>query len=449
MSHPDEPGMLELKEPPHSLEAEQSVLGALLCDAGSFDRIPFLREEHFYRHDHRLIFGALQSLIERGHGADMILVSERLKDQETLEKAGGFAYLGALAQNVPGVSGIVRYAELVRNKAILRQIIQHAQDLQEKAFSGAVEANDLADEAGAAFLGIQLDEGSEPVDIGHAVIEAVEVADNPVHGVPSGYQALDTRLGGLMPGDLVIIAGRPSMGKTALAMNIAEHVAAKQQVLVFSLEMTRAKLAGRMLRYHQRQLGSRDEAVDHLSRLHMTIDHSASIGLGHLRLRARRLKRTKGLALIVVDYLQLIVAKAENRTQEVSAVSRGLKAIAKELEVPIIAVAQLNRAVEGRADNRPVLADLRESGQIEQDADVIAFVYRDEYYRPETPWKGIAEVIFRKFRDGAVGTDHLDFIPELTRFRTREMPLPQPEATDNPKVRNFSDFKSKAAGDTT
>ncbi len=338
----------------------------------------------------------------------------------------------------------------MRNKAILRQIIQHAQDLQEKAFAGAVEASELADQAGAAFLGIQLDEGTEPVEIGQAIIEAVEVADNPVKGVSCGYQHIDSRLGGLMPGDLIIIAGRPSMGKTALAMNIAEHVAARQQVLVFSLEMTRSKIAGRMLRYHQQQLGSRDEAVDHCSRLRMTIDHSAAIGLGHLRLRARRLKRTKGLALIVVDYLQLIVSKAENRTQEVSAVSRGLKAIAKELDVPVIAVAQLNRGVEGRVDSRPMLSDLRESGQIEQDADVIAFVYRDEYYRPETPMKGIAEVIFRKHRDGAVGTDYFDFEPALTRFRTREMPLPKPEepAPETPRRAVVGvDFKRNAAGE--
>lgn len=438
-----------IKPPPHSIEAEQSLIGGLLIDNQAFDRVAFLDSKHFYRDDHRRIFEALRDLIERGRPADMVLLAEHLQARGDLEKTGGAAYLAALAQNTPSAFNLQRYAEVVRDKAILRELATRGMDVATRALAGAEDPHALAEEAGAAFLSIKLDSApSDMVPLGVALVEAVEAADNPVKGLSCGLPVLDRRFGGLLPGDFIVIAGRPSMGKTALAMNIAEHVAAKEVVAVFSLEMTRAKIAGRMLRYHQVQVG-RDRAVDHMDSLHLFIDHSAGITLGHMRLRLRRLKRARGgLGMVVIDYLQLLRAKAENRTQEVSEVSRGLKEIAKEFEVPVLAVAQLNRGAEGRSDARPVLSDLRESGQIEQDADIIAFVYRDEYYKPDTEWRGIAEIITRKNRDGAVGTDYLSFASEHTRFRPLDKELPKPSGpAAKGKVSNFEDFKSKAAGE--
>lgn len=440
-----------LRQPPHSLEAEQSVLGALMLDNQAYDRIGFLRAPHFYRHDHRLIFEAVVDLLERGRAADLVLTTEHMQQLGTLDKTGGAAYIGSLCQNVPSALNIRRYAELVRDKAITRELITKAMEVADQAFAPGIDPVQLAEEAGAAFLSIELDQQpSEMVGFGQATLEAVEWADNPVKGLPTSFRELDQILrGGMVAGDLIIIAGRPSMGKTALAMNIAEHVARTQRVAVFSLEMTRRKIATRSLRYYEAQLGGRDAAVDHLSALKLSIDDSPAIGLGHMRLRLRRLKRQHGLGLVVVDYLQLLHSKAENRTQEVSALSRGLKSIAKEFDVPVVAVAQLNRAAEGRTDRRPALSDLRESGQIEQDADVIAFVYREEYYHADTPWKGIAEVLVRKNRDGATDTAYLGFTPEYTHFHNREGLLPAREKDEGSKgrVASFDDFKNRAAGD--
>ena len=442
-----DPSLDVIKLPPHSTEAEQALLGGLMLDNQAVDRIGFLDAKHFYRDDHRRIFQALRDLIERGRPADMVLIAEYLQGHGDLDKTGGHAYLALLAQNTPSSFNIQRYAELVRDKAILRELAQRGSDIAGRALNGAEDPRTLAEEAGAAFLAIKLDVApSDMVPIGVALVEAVEAEDNPVKGLPTGFPILDRRYAGMQPGDLIVLAGRPSMGKTSLAMNIAEHVAANDVVAVFSLEMTRAKIAGRMLRYHQEKVG-RDMAVDHIDRLKLFIDHSAGITLGHIRLRLRRLKRARGLGMVVIDYLQLLRAKAENRTQEVSEVSRGLKEIAKEFEVPVLAVAQLNRGAEGRSDARPVLSDLRESGQIEQDADIIAFVYRDEYYKPDTEWRGIAEIITRKNRDGAVGTDHLSFTSEYTRFSPLDRELPKRGPAPKGKVSNFEDFKSKAAGE--
>ncbi len=436
-----------LRLPPHSSESECAVLGVLLLRGDVFDRISFLEAKHFYRDSHRLIYEALRELLERGSGADMVLVSDRLEKQGALEKAGGFAYLAALAQNAPSAANIARHAQVVREKAILRELAHKGGDIAARALAGVEEPLALAEEAGAAFLGIRLDSApAEMAPVGVALTEAVEAADNPVKGLPTGYSDVDRRYGGLLAGDLIVIAGRPSMGKTAFAMNIAEHIAQDVTVAVFSLEMTRAKLAGRMLRWHTEALGSRDAAVDHIGSRKLWIDHSPAVSLGHIRLRLRRLKRTQGLGLVVVDYLQLISERAENRTQEVSAISRGLKAIAKEFEVPVVAVAQLSRQVESRTDHRPQLSDLRESGQVEQDADIISFVYREELYKPDTEWRGIAEIITRKNRDGATGTDHLTFVSEYTRFLPLDKPLPERQEPRS-KVANFTDFKSKAAGE--
>ena len=433
--------------PPCSVESEQAVLGALLLNNSAYDRIPFLKPQHFYRFEHRLIFEAVQLLMEQGRTADTVLTAEALERREELDKTGGLVYLIELQQSAPSAASIAQYAEIIREKAILRELQAKAMDVYGKALESGADPMALADEAGAAFLGIQVDQQPQDmVGFGAAIVEALEWMDNPVKGLPTGLPSLDDLVTALVPGDLIVIAGRPSMGKTALAMNIAEHVAKHEHVAIFSLEMTRKKIAARALKFHESALG-RDGGVDHLSGLKLHIDDTPAISLGHMRLRLRRLKRTAGLALVVVDYLQLMVAKAENRTQEVSTLSRGLKAIAKEFEVPVIAVAQLNRTSEGRADRRPILSDLRESGQIEQDADVIAFVYRDDYYNPDTRWRGIAEVLVRKNRDGAVGTAHLKFIPEFTRFRPLDGPLPDLQEPPKERVANFDSYKSRAAGD--
>jgi len=435
-----------LRAPPHSLEAEQSLLGGLLVWNNAYDHVSWLEPEAFYRNQHQIIYRAIRKAIEAGRTADIVTLAEELTGVE-LERAGGLPYIAELAQNTPSVSNLKRYAEIIRDKWILRQLAMHAMDVADRALNAVEDPRLIAEEAGAAFLDIKLDNArSEMVSMGHALIEAVEWADNPAKGLPTGFRELDDIMRGLMPGDLIIIAGRPSMGKTSLAMNIAEHNAAAVPVAVFSLEMQDWKIAGRSLKYHQAMVG-RDQAVDHLSELKLHIDDSPAIGLGHMRLRLRRMKRQHGVALAIVDYLQLMTARAEKRHEEVAIISRGLKAIAKELEIPIIAVSQLNRGSEGRLDHRPTLADLRESGQIEQDADIIAFTYREEYYKPDTPWRGIAEVIVRKNRDGPIGTAYLDFVAEYTRFKARDGLLPaRDEPASRSKVKNFEDFKTKASG---
>lgn len=434
----------KLIQPPHSHEAEQSLLGALLLDNQAFERVSWLSENAFYADRHRRIWRCLTRMIEAGRGADIVTVCEELGAE--LEKAGGPGYIAGLSQSTPSAFNIGRYADMVRDKAILRQLAQQGTEFAERALNGVEDPRALAEEAGTAFLSIEVDKRpAEMAEFGIALTEAVEWADNPIKGIGSGYTAIDNILHGLMPGDLIVIAGRPSMGKTALAMNIAEHTASDKHVAVFSLEMTRRKLAARALKYHESMVG-RDSAVDHLAKLKMHIDDSPSVTLGHMRTRLGRLKRRHGLALVVVDYLQLITAKAEKREQEISIISRGLKALAKDFGVPMIAVAQLNRGAEARTDHRPMLSDLRDSGQIEQDADVIAFVYRDEYYKPDSDWKGIAEVIVRKNRDGATGTTFLTFLPEYTRFKALDRALPERSPTKG-KVSNFNDFKTAAAGD--
>lgn len=439
---------LELfKPPPHSIEAEQSILGGLLVWNDAYDHISWLEPEAFYRHDHQILYRAIRKAIEAGRTADIVTLREELTTQE-LERTGGLTYIAGLAQNSPSVSNIKRYAEIVRDKSILRNLMTSAMQVMDRAHAPLEDPRQLAEEAGAAFLDIKLDNArSEMVPFGTALTKAVEYADNPTRGLPTGFHELDAIVPGLMPGDLIIIAGRPSMGKTSLAMNIAEYNAAKVPVAVFTLEMQDWKIAGRALKYHQALVG-RDQAVDHLSEIKLQIDDTPAIGLGHMRLRLRRMKRQHGVSLAIVDYLQLMTARAEKRHEEVAVISRGLKTIAKELDIPIVAVSQLNRSVENRLDHRPTLADLRESGQIEQDADVIMFTYREEVYKPDTEWRGIAEVIVRKNRDGRLATAHLDFVAEYTRFKTREGLLPpRNDRLSRNQARNFNDdLKSLAAG---
>ncbi len=437
-----------IKLPPHSVEAEQSVLGGLLLDNTAWERIAdFLTESDFYRADHRQIYHHITRLIEVNRPADAITVSESLESTKELEGVGGLAYIGALAQNTPSAANIRRYAEIVRERAIMRKLAETATNIAEAAYNPmGREPAQLLDEAESRIFAIS-EQGARTrqgfVEMQPVLTEVVQRIDllynrdNPsdVTGVPTGFADLDRMTSGFQPGDLVIVAGRPSMGKTALALNMAEHVAldAGLPVGIFSMEMSAAQLAMRLLGaigkldQHKLRTGRLAEddwrrltdAVGRLSEAPIHIDETAALNALELRARARRLHRQYGqLGLIVVDYLQLMSASSqgENRATEISEISRSLKALAKELNVPVVALSQLNRSLEQRPNKRPVMSDLRESGAIEQDADVILFIYRDEVYNPDSPDKGRAEVIIGKQRNGPIGTVMLTFQGEYTRF---------------------------------
>ncbi len=442
-----------LKLPPHSVEAEQSVLGGLLLENDAWDRIADkIGIDDFYRHDHKLIYQHISRLVEHAKPADMITVAESLENSGELATVGGIAYLGALAQNVPGAANIQRYAEIVRERAIMRKLVEVGSNITESAFNPqGKDAAMLLDEAEAKIFDIKEHgaRGSQGfVDIKSVLPMVVERLDQlsnmddptGVTGVPTGFTDLDSMTSGMQGGELVIIAGRPSMGKTAFALNIAEHVALNtdKAVAIFSLEMPSTQLAMRLIGsvgridQHKMRTGQLEDedwerltyALGRLNEAPIHIDESGGINAMELRARARRLKRQvevqegKQLGLIVVDYLQLMtsVRQTENRATEVSEISRSLKSLAKELNVPLIALSQVNRKIEDRTDKRPVMSDLRESGAIEQDADVILFLYRDEVYNKDTQFKGSAEVIIGKQRNGPIGTIRLTFLGENTRF---------------------------------
>ena len=447
-----DPQLLALKVPPHSVEAEQSVLGGLLLDNHAFDKIADLvTSEDFYRDDHRRIFRHISRLVEAGKPADMVTVGESIESSEDKDKTGGNAYLGSLAQNTPSALNIRRYAELVRERSVQRRLVQVATEIAESALGpSGKDIGQLLDEAESRILevgekgqrGTQGFEGIQPV-----LARVFERIDHLYHqenksdvtGLPSGFTDLDYKTAGLHPGDLVIVAGRPSMGKTAFALNVAEYVAVEQgvPVAIFSMEMGATQLAMRLLGsiarvdQHDMRTGRlNDEEWSRLStamgKLHeapIFIDETAALNSLELRARARRINRQCGkLGLVMVDYLQLMSAskEGENRATEISEISRSLKALAKELGCPVIALSQLNRALEQRPDKRPMMSDLRESGAIEQDADVILFIYRDEVYYPEKPEaKGTAEVIIGKQRNGPIGKVDLTFLGQHTRFEDR------------------------------
>jgi replicative DNA helicase len=437
-----------IKLPPHSVEAEQSVLGGLLLDNTAWERIAdFLTESDFYRADHRQIYHHITRLIEVNRPADAITVSESLESTKELEGVGGLAYIGALAQNTPSAANIRRYAEIVRERAIMRKLAETATNIAETAYNPmGREPAQLLDEAESRIFAIS-EQGARTrqgfVEMQPVLTEVVERIDllynrdNPsdVTGVPTGFADLDRMTSGFQPGDLIIVAGRPSMGKTALALNMAEHVAldAGLPIGIFSMEMSAAQLAMRLLGaigkldQHKLRTGRLAEddwrrltsAVGRLSEAPIHIDETAALNALELRARARRLHRQYGqLGMIVIDYLQLMSASSqgENRATEISEISRSLKALAKELNVPVVALSQLNRSLEQRPNKRPVMSDLRESGAIEQDADVILFIYRDEVYNPDSPDKGQSEIIIGKQRNGPIGTVMLTFQGEYTRF---------------------------------
>lgn len=434
-----------VKTPPHSVEAEQSVLGGLMLDNRAWDQIvDRIRDHDFYRYEHRLIFAAMSRLIEQNKPLDVLTVAETLREKQELDKTGGDVYLFELANNTPSAANIIAYADIVRERSVLRKLIQTAQDIASNAFNPEGRSiNELIDAAERQVFAIS-EQGSQlggPAAIREILTKTMDRLDtlassnNALTGVPSGYNDLDRLTSGLQPSDLIIIAGRPSMGKTTFAMNIAEHVVIKGQlpVLVFSMEMPAEAIAMRLLSSLSRidQLKLRtgrvpdvewpriSATVSMLSECPLFVDDTPALSPAELRARARRVAKEQGqLGLIVVDYLQLMQVPGynENRTAEISQISRSLKALAKELKVPVIALSQLNRGLEQRADKRPIMSDLRESGAIEQDADLIIFIYRDEVYHENSPDKGAAEIIIAKHRNGPIDKFRLTFLGQFTRF---------------------------------
>ena len=442
--------LAQLRVPPHSAEAESSVLGGLLLDNSSWDRVSdLLTESDFYRFEHRLVCGAIGALVNAAKPADVITVFEHLQNQGKAEEIGGLAYLNSLAQYVPSSGNIRRYAEIVRERGILRKLVSASDEISTSAFNprGRPVAT-ILDEAEQKIFNIG-EEGARTKQ-GFQAMETLvvklmdrvqEMADNPndVTGVPSGFYDLDRLTAGFQAGDLIVLAARPSMGKTALAINIAEHVALNEglPVAVFSMEMGAAQLAVRVVgsiggidQSHLRTGKLTDdewprltEAIEKLRSIPFHIDESAGLSSGELRASSRRLARQCGkLGLIVVDYLQLMSGSSndgENRATELGEISRGLKMLAKELQCPVIALSQLNRSVETRPDKRPMMSDLRESGAIEQDADIIMFIYRDEYYTKEACKEpGVAEIIIAKQRNGPTGMIKLAFLKPITKFES-------------------------------
>ncbi len=434
-----------LKVPPNSIEAEQSLLGGLMLDHTSWDKIAdVVTADDFYRKDHRLIFSAIATLAEGANPCDVVTVSECLDNRSELDDAGGLEYLATLANETPGAANARAYARILRERSMLRSLIAAGNEISGAAFmTEGRSAAEIVDEAERLVFNIA--ESGARGKVGFRAlkqilpdavdrIDILHQSEGDITGISTGYTEFDKLTAGLQPGDLVVIAGRPSMGKTALALNIAENAAigAKIPTAIYSMEMPAQQLAFRMIsslgrvdQTHLRTGKFPDEdwsrintAVQLMSDAPLFIDDSAALSPTEIRARARRLQRESGLGLIVVDYLQLMAVpgSTENRATEISEISRSLKALAKELSVPVIALSQLNRSVEQRTDKRPVMSDLRESGAIEQDADMIVFIYRDEVYNQDTPRKGIADIVIAKQRNGPIGDFPLTFVGRYTKF---------------------------------
>jgi replicative DNA helicase len=444
-----------LKLPPHSIEAEQSLIGGLLLDNSAWDRIAdIVAEGDFYRDDHRRIFAHIRKLITMGKPADVVTVFESIEKSNEVDQTGGMAYLGEIANATPSAANSRRYAEIIHERAILRKLVTVGDEIAASALNPAGrDAKELLDQAEQKVFEIA-EAGAKSVQgfaaitplLGQVVdrIQQLYDRENPsdITGVPTGFTDLDKLTSGLQPGDMIVVAGRPSMGKTAFALNIAEYVGVEMRlpVAVFSLEMSGPQIATRMLssvgRLDQQKTRNgrlSDEDWDKmtvaLGKLHdapIHIDETGAINATDLRARARRLHRQCGkLGLIVIDYIQLMTGStsaSENRATEISEISRSIKALAKELECPVIALSQLSRKVEERNDKRPLMSDLRESGAIEQDADIIMMMYRDEYYNKDTKDPGVAEVIIAKHRNGPTDTVRLTFLGEYTKFQNFASP---------------------------
>ncbi|GBE14464.1 MAG TPA: replicative DNA helicase [Proteobacteria bacterium] len=430
------------KVPPQNLEAERAVLGAILLDNQViYSVMEALEPNAFYQEGHRTIFSSMLALNERGQPIDLVTLTNRLRSDGLLERAGGAGYIPSLAGGVPTSAGAAHYANIVKEKAILRDLITTSSEIVEECFDSPGDVDEIIDEAerrifkisdrriGAAFYSIR-----EIVKSSFSTIEGLYARKEHVTGVPTGFKDIDDLTSGLQSSDLIIVAGRPSMGKTAFALNIAHNAACKSKlnVAIFSLEMAREQLVTRMLcsearidahRLRSGYLGDTDwpkltTAAGLLSEASIFIDDTPALSAMEMRAKSRRMKADKGLDLVIVDYMQLMRGRGriDSREQEISEISRSLKSLAKELALPVVALSQLNRAVENRQDKRPMLADLRESGAIEQDADVIFFIYRDEFYNKGSADKGSAEIIIGKQRNGPVGTRKLAWLDKYTRF---------------------------------
>jgi replicative DNA helicase len=433
--------------PPHSIEAEQAVLGGLLLDVSAWDQVAdAINENDFYRPDHRLIFEAIGALAGAGKPCDVVTVSEQLERTGKLEAVGGLAYLSSVARDTPTAANVRAYADIVRERSLLRQLIHAGTEITAAVFNNDGEtARELVDRAEQkvfeiAELGFRGRQGA--VAVRNILPQVIDQIDdwhaNPgkLRGLPTGFTDFDKITGGLRPGDLVIVAGRPSMGKSTLAVNMAEyaavHNAKRASVAIFSLEMPSEQLVTRMLAsiggvslasLRSGNISDDDwvritSATSQLSESKVFIDETPALTPTELRARARRIKREHGLDLVVVDYLQLMTVPGtkENRATEIGEISRGLKVLAKELGIPVIALSQLNRAVEQRESKKPIMSDLRESGSIEQDADMILLIYREEVYDRNTIQKGVAEIELVKHRNGEIGGFKLTFQGQFTRF---------------------------------
>ena len=442
-----DPKVERLKIPPHSIEAEQSVLGSMLIAPDAWDKVAELvTDEDFYNRSHQIIFRAILRLLSKSHPIDLITVSEDLEERDELDDAGGFAYLGELARNTPSAANVTAYAQIIKERAVTRELIGVAHEIAEAGYNPeGRNSGEILDMAESKVFEIAekrtgKDEGPKNVEaVLSKTIDRLEIlvkSNKEVTGVSTGYTDLDKKTSGLQPSDLIIVAARPSMGKTTFAMNLCENamLLETKPVLVFSLEMPSEQIMMRMLaslsRVDQTKIRTAQLNDEDWARISNTmamlkdkdnlfIDDSSGLTPMDVRTRARKLARDKGgISLIMIDYLQLmrVPSLSDNRTLEIAEISRSLKALAKELEVPVVALSQLNRGLEQRADKRPINSDLRESGSIEQDADLIMFIYRDEVYHEESADKGVAEIIIGKQRNGPIGTSRLTFQGQFSRF---------------------------------
>ncbi|MFD2616550.1 replicative DNA helicase [Terrilactibacillus laevilacticus] len=433
------------RTPPHNIEAEQAVLGAIFLEPSSVTvASEALLPEDFYRTSHQLIFSVMLTLSERGEPVDVITLTNELRNEKRLEEVGGISYLAELANSAPTAANIEYYTGIVEEKALLRRLIRTATSIVSDGYTREDDVSSILDDAEKNILEVaqrkRTSEFQSIKDVLMATYDNIEMLQNrkgDITGVPTGFIELDRMTAGFQKNDLIIVAARPSVGKTAFALNIAQNVATRtdETVAIFSLEMGAQQLVMRMLcaegniNAQKLRTGALDEedwqkltmAMGSLSHAGIYIDDTPGVRVNDIRAKCRRLKQEKGLGMIVIDYLQLILGnggsnRSENRQQEVSEISRTLKAIARELEVPVIALSQLSRGVESRQDKRPMMSDIRESGSIEQDADIVAFLYRDDYYDKESEKQNIIEIIIAKQRNGPVGTVELAFIKEYNKF---------------------------------
>ena len=438
---------VEQRVPPQNVEAEQAVLGAILIEADALTTVSeLLHVDDFYRKTHQMIFEAILSVADSGEPVDLITVTAALQDANQIDEVGGVAYLAHLANAVPTAANVEYYAVLVREKSVLRRLINTATKIAATGYEGGTDVQEMLGEAEKRILELSqqgsLNKGFTPIkDVLLGTFERIEFLFNNkgnVTGIPSGYPDLDRMTNGFNRSDLIILAARPAVGKTAFALNIAQNIAvrANETVAIFSLEMGAEQLVQRMLCAEanidagKMRTGFLDEddwpkltmAVGTLSEAPIFVDDTPGITVQDIRAKCRRLKAEHGLGLVMIDYLQLIQGrgKGDNRQQEVSEISRTLKLIARELNVPVIALSQLSRSVESRQDKRPMMSDLRESGSIEQDADIVSFLYRDDYYNPESEKKNIVEFIIAKQRSGPTGTVELVFLKNFNKFVSLE-----------------------------